>query len=366
MAVDRVYGWAKQQTYCFLYHTPALQDDGLFTTSWFVPQPALCAARATVFAYSLGVLVANLAVNVEHGAGWNWAAYFTTLTYVGIAMYFGVAAYNTAIAWRQRRATERSSVAAVQQLLIGANEEIDEGDRLSMRSGQEIDSSNSSDIVELASSISRRSSIVYVDALGDKAVTEDHAENGPDTGQILRRRSTGHQALLAAQWILYESFTCFAPLVTIVYWALLYPMDGGFSGPADEWMGVSMHAINTVLMCVEVGVLSRIPYAMTHLAALLTFLTLYLGLTYFMVAVYGFYVYPFFEARYFGGYIAIVCLLVVNIVAIVWVVLLFFHYWRDRTYPQWAAALKMRQLQQQGNFGIGVSSDMQEHASCEK
>ncbi|KAJ1767768.1 hypothetical protein IW140_005661 [Coemansia sp. RSA 1813] len=367
MVVRRVYGWAKQQTHCFLFHTPVLQDDSLFTTSWFVPQPLVCAARTVIFAYCLGVLVTNLAINVVHGAGWNWAAYFTTLTYVGITMYFGVAAYNTAVAllvpripasWRQRLRMNRlqegetelvatsAAVAAepVREGEKGRVEAVDEmEEEIDAMAGEEIDGveidaiDNANEIVEVSS---RASSIIYVDASRSKTMAEDHMEYERRTG--VAQRSTAHQAALAAQWILYESFTCFAPLVTIVYWALLYPTSGGFAVLADVWMGVSMHAVNSVLMAVEVLALSRIPYALTHLSVLLTFMTLYLGLTYFMVAVYGFYVYPFFEARYFGGYIAIVCLLVVDIVAIIWVVMVLFHYWRDRAYPRWAAALKMR------------------------
>ncbi|KAJ1801530.1 hypothetical protein LPJ59_000204 [Coemansia sp. RSA 2399] len=360
MVVRRVYGWAKQQTQCFLFHTPVLQDDSLFTTSWFVPQPLLCCARATIFAYCFGVLVTNLAVNVVHGAGWNWAAYFTTLTYVGITMYFGVAAYNTAVAWRAASKLPAEQQQQQQQW-VGQNEALavdeknGEIDEMSLVSADDsasevinampLPSVGAGEIVEVASrrsSNSRRSSVIYVDASGSKTMAEDHVEyEQAMSGAARQRDNTVHLVLLAAQWILYESFTCFAPLVTIMYWALLYPMSGGFALAADVWMGVSMHAVNSVLMGVEVLALSRIPYALTHLGVLLTFMTLYLGLTYFMVAVYGFYVYPFFEARYFGGYIAIVCLLVVDIIAIIWVAMVLLHYWRDRAYPRWAATLKM-------------------------
>ncbi|KAJ1728025.1 hypothetical protein LPJ72_005657 [Coemansia sp. Benny D160-2] len=191
------------------------------------------------------------------------------------------------------------------------------------------------------------SSIVYVDHEAALA----GSGSGPGSAGIAdqgegEREDTARKVLLASQWLLYESFTCFAPLVTIVYWALLYPTSDGFAAVADVWMGVSMHAVNTVLMAAEVLLLSRIPFNLMHLSVPLTFMTLYLGLVYFMVAVYGFYVYPFFEARYFGGYIAIVCLLVVNIVAIIWVALVLLHYWRDRAYPRWAAAFRMRRLEQ--------------------
>ncbi|KAJ2525348.1 hypothetical protein GGI11_000099 [Coemansia sp. RSA 2049] len=381
-AAGRAYRWTKQQVHCFLFHSPVLQNEALFTTSWIFPQPAVFAARAVVFAYCLGVLVTNLVVNIVHGAGWNWAAYFTTLTYVGIAMYFGLAAYNTAAAWmrppadadsiptqQEQTETEAEGVVRIGGLdNDGASVRAD-GTGMLLLPGtppapsaptgdaiEEEEGENAPDSVRIARSRTNRSSrskrtmhssIVYVDH--EAALAE--SGSGPGSAGIAdqgegEREDTARKVLLASQWLLYESFTCFAPLVTIVYWALLYPTSDGFAAVADVWMGVSMHAVNTVLMAAEVLLLARIPFNLMHLSVPLTFMTLYLGLVYFMVAVYGFYVYPFFEARYFGGYIAIVCLLVVNIVAIIWVALVLLHYWRDRAYPRWAAAFRMRRLEQ--------------------
>ncbi|KAJ1720765.1 hypothetical protein LPJ61_006122, partial [Coemansia biformis] len=142
--------------------------------------------------------------------------------------------------------------------------------------------------------------------------------------------------VLAAQWILYESFTCYAPLVTIIYWALLYPTQTAVLDTlVDWWMGISMHAFNMVLMLFEVLVAARCPLKWTHFATIITIMGLYLGLVYFMVGVYDFYVYPFFEPRYFGGFIAIMCLLIINVVAVIWTILLIVHRLRDTLYPRW-------------------------------
>ncbi|KAJ1934834.1 hypothetical protein FBU59_005569 [Linderina macrospora] len=147
--------------------------------------------------------------------------------------------------------------------------------------------------------------------------------------------STAHQLSLAAQWLLYETFTCYAPLVSLIYWGFLYSSSGGFDEAIDTWMGTSMHATNTALMLLEVLLFSRCPYRWTHFAVVMGVLASYLVLVYFMVGVYDFYVYPFFDARFFGGYVAVICLLVVDVVGLVWVVLLMVHSWRDRKYPKW-------------------------------
>ncbi|KAJ1876607.1 hypothetical protein LPJ57_004399 [Coemansia sp. RSA 486] len=154
--------------------------------------------------------------------------------------------------------------------------------------------------------------------------------------QQQRLPSVLHQSSLATQWILYESFTCYAPLVTLIYWCLLYPsQEEGFVSGLDIWMGVSMHACNSVLMALEISVFARTRYKWPHIGVMYVFLVLYLVLVYFMVGVYDFYVYPFFDGRYFGGYVAVVCLLVMNVVAIIWVIMLMIHRLRDMLYPKW-------------------------------
>ncbi|KAI9471087.1 hypothetical protein LPJ78_001526 [Coemansia sp. RSA 989] len=269
----------RRQFYCFLFHNPVLQDE-LFATSYMVKPPVLFGIRAAFFVYSFTVLLSNLVVNIVHGAGWNWAAYFTTLTYFGITLYYGVASWTTMRFLRKQQQGER---------------------RIEVRtpdSGMEL--------------------------------VEDK-----QTEQLYEVPSVVHQLALASQWLLYETFSCYAPLVTLIYWVLLYPTQSGMLDvPLDQWMGVSMHAVNCLFMLTEVSC-SKIPYRWSHFGVVVVFLAMYLGLAYFMVAVYGFYVYPFFESRYFGGYIALLCLLIVNIVAIVWVVMLMVHRLRDTLFPRW-------------------------------
>ncbi|KAJ2851054.1 hypothetical protein IWW36_001401 [Coemansia brasiliensis] len=279
----------RRQFYCFLFHNPVLQDE-LFATSYMVKPRVLCGIRTLFFVYCFTVLTSNLIVNIVHGAGWNWAAYFTTLTYFGITLYYGVAAFTT------MRFLKKQLWAAQQR--AEAIDEVRTPD-----SGMQL--------VDVETKQTEESQRVYVVP------------------------SVAHQLALASQWLLYETFTCYAPLVTLIYWVLLFPTQSDMLDvPLDQWMGISMHAINCLFMITEV-LCSKIPYRWSHFSAVVVFLAMYLGLAYFMVAVYGFYVYPFFESRYFGGYIALLCLLIVNIVAIVWVVMLMVHRLRDIVLPRW-------------------------------
>ncbi|KAJ1862103.1 hypothetical protein LPJ73_000854 [Coemansia sp. RSA 2703] len=361
--------WIRRYAHRFLFHNDEYLREELLVTSYFVPQPTLGLIRTGIFAYCLTVLVANLAVNIVHDAGWNWAAYFTTLTFFGITLYYGFAAYNTLrytvrrrkqqLWWRQsaqqvaevasesKRTAEEMSVAHTEKLLGSDRSEMPRRrdartpvvERVHQRStvaAEEIE-----EIVEeqrQASEHSDSESMQKDAVVGEEAQTETTNASSATVvaGQAAcQRLSTRHQLSLATQWLLYESFTCYAPLVTLIYWCLLYPTQGGFVDALDTWMGVSMHACNAVLMVLEIGVFARTRYRWTHGSVMICVLVAYLALVYFMVGVYGFYVYPFFETRYFGAYVAVVCLLVVDVVGIVWVVMLLVHRARDAVYLKW-------------------------------
>ncbi|KAJ2237938.1 hypothetical protein GGF40_002956 [Coemansia sp. RSA 1286] len=409
-AFSRLYTYGKTYTHRFLYHNPDYLRDELLVTSYFIPQRTLGITRLLVFIYCLVVLVANLVVNIVHGAGWSWAAYFTTLTFFGITLYYGIAAYNTLrykgsdtnrnrvnggdvgglvisqpipLTSEQRKAFMEDSrmsrfpgmVLSDPSISTGGGSEISEYesdrgvDRVQLLSteyhqgGQPVvidraEGEQRPEIEEIqvfpgscANSISRRinrnsnasvsiSISIMEDAAQDKQAEALRTYNTSDLHTAHEQQqqlpSVLHQSSLATQWILYESFTCYAPLVTLIYWCLLYPsQEEGFISGLDIWMGVSMHACNSVLMALEISVFARARYKWSHIGVMYVFLVLYLVLVYFMVGVYDFYVYPFFDGRYFGGYVAVVCLLVMNVVAIIWVIMLMIHRLRDMLYPKW-------------------------------
>ncbi|KAJ1722164.1 hypothetical protein LPJ53_003400 [Coemansia erecta] len=394
----RAGSWARRYAHRFLFHNEAYLRDELLVSSYFVPQPTLGFIRTGIFVYCLAVLVTNLVVNIVHDAGWNWAAYFTTLTFFGITLYYGFAAYNTLrhtmrqgqqqqqqVWWWQRASVRRSGKRKISEMPISQPMPLsrEQREKLAYDSRFEMPTSRDASTPSLATGSGYASGIEHVHLLrsgshqqrpmalrdieeiaemqrqpsrdgssddmqkdsvvSDKdAIEEAQAETANTSSAtvvagraICQPLATRHQLSLASQWLLYESFTCYAPLVTLIYWCLLYPTQGGFDGALDTWMGVSMHACNSVLMVLEIGVFARTRYRWTHAGVMVFILVLYLALVYFMVGVYDFYVYPFFETRYFGGYVAVVCFLVVDVICIIWVVMLLVHRARDAVYQKW-------------------------------
>ncbi|KAJ2155949.1 hypothetical protein GGF46_005504 [Coemansia sp. RSA 552] len=354
----------RRRIYCFLFHNPVLQTAEPFTSSYFVPQLWLAGIRLVLFVYCLVVLVSNLIANVIHGAGWNWPVYFTTLTFGGITGYYGTATLTTSyVIWQRRAQKKAAEEAARLQMEIASTQQpslvgiistqpsmVDTSDSSllpeikSMASGQVVDLGRPpsgppaepmeieevQDTASMEATASESSSTKQrIETLGPFLPEEAEHLEAPVFGYRVPRLM--QQMTLAMQWLLYESCTCFAPLVTLIYWALLFPTQAEILDTAlDTWMGVSMHALNCALMGMEVMVFSKTPYRWTHFGVLLGFLVGYLAMVYIVVGVQGFYVYPFFDPRYFGGYIALVCFLAVDVAAIVWVAMLFVHRLRDR------------------------------------
>ncbi|KAJ2808755.1 hypothetical protein H4R20_000670 [Coemansia guatemalensis] len=268
-------------------------------------------------------------------------------------MYYGVAAYTTLRYWqkqqgyrlrpRKRRLQEQMDGEENSIVLQSARSSQEQSGSLAATEAAAEDREASVGATAMAGTSAQvtvadeRVGLVDIEAAPEIA-EEPNAEITKQNiaSQIAESPTVLHQLTLATQQVLYESFTCFAPLVTIVYWGLLYPTQSvTLDTPVDLWTGISMHAVNSVLMVVEVGVFAKSPYTRGHFWILFVFLALYLGLAYFMVGVYDFYVYPFFDPKYFGGYVALICLLAVNIVAIVWVIMLMLHRVRDSVYPRW-------------------------------
>ncbi|KAJ2745635.1 hypothetical protein GGI20_002018 [Coemansia sp. BCRC 34301] len=295
--------------------------DEYFATSYIVPQRALLGIRVAVFVYCATVLVSNLVANIVHEAGWSWPAYFTTLTYFGVTLYYWFAAYNTARHLRRNRGVGRRPSAGVSGCAISHPAPLppDQLLLLAAASARVFGTPELLAVLDSRANGSRGAELDHIRLCQPSANTNVSETIGDTTGQARDKenspnhasKSMAHQLSLAIQWILYELFTCYAPLVSLVYWAILYPTQGGLDSALNTWMGVSMHGVNTVLMALEVLVFARCPYRWTHVSVVLGVLVAYLVLVYLMVGAYGFYVYPFFEAEYFGvGGVVVICALV--------------------------------------------------------
>ena len=111
---------------------------------------------------------------------------------------------------------------------------------------------------------------------------------------LLNRLPRPLQALHA---LLYTTVTTYPLLVTIVYWAVLYPTSfgevGGFPNAYAAWSNASQHAMNSVFALFEVLVPRTAPAPPIHLLWVVVLLGLYLALAYVTYAAQGWYVYPF-------------------------------------------------------------------------
>ncbi|KAJ2065302.1 hypothetical protein GGI17_000354 [Coemansia sp. S146] len=350
--------WIGDSIHRFLFENAYLRDE-YFTTSYIVPQRLLLCIRIVLFFYCLAVLATNLSINIVHDAGWSWAVYFTTLTYIGITMYYWFAAYNTARCLLKHRHVSRGSVAGRtishptplppdQLVLLAAASNrvfgtpaslvpvdgragyreagLDRVRLLRLDTYHANESQTNSEVSETVQDMSQ---------LGDISVHSEVNITASTKFPEQPARSAAQQLSLATQWILYELFACYAPLVSIVYWSILFPTQPAMDTAADLWTSISMHALNTVLMGLEVLVFARSPFRWTHVSVALSAMLVYLGLVYMMVGLYDFYVYPFFSVQYFGaGGVAVFCVLLLDVAAISWVVLLMIHHWRDKAYPR--------------------------------
>ncbi|KAJ2863180.1 hypothetical protein GGH94_003765 [Coemansia aciculifera] len=350
--------WIGGSIHRFLFENDYLRDE-YFTTSYMVPQRLLLCIRVVLFFYCLAVLATNLSINIVHEAGWSWAVYFTTLTYIGIAMYYWFAAYNTARCLLKHRRVSRGSVAGRtishptplppdQLVLLAAASNRVFGTPASLvpvdgRAGYRETGLDRVRLLRLDTYHANESqtnsevseTVQDMSPLGDISVHSEVDITASTKISEQPARSAAHQLSLATQWILYELFACYAPLVSIIYWSILFPTQPAMDTAADMWTSVSMHALNTVLMGLEVLVFARSPFRWTHVSVALSAMLVYLGLVYMMVGLYDFYVYPFFSVQYFGaGGVAVFCVLLLDVAAISWVVLLMIHHWRDKAYPR--------------------------------
>ncbi|KAL5534876.1 hypothetical protein ACEPAG_1341 [Sanghuangporus baumii] len=92
--------------------------------------------------------------------------------------------------------------------------------------------------------------------------------------------------------LLFSTITTFPFIVTIVFWAVLFP-DNPFEDKFDVWSNVSMHAFNSVFALFEILFTHAGPTPWTHIPFIVIILACYLGVAYITRATEGFYVYSF-------------------------------------------------------------------------
>ncbi|KAF8874991.1 hypothetical protein BD779DRAFT_1564838 [Infundibulicybe gibba] len=96
--------------------------------------------------------------------------------------------------------------------------------------------------------------------------------------------------------VLYSSVVTFAPLVTVVFWALLSSPDT-FATTFDTWDNISVHALNTVFTLFELLGTNAPPLPWLHIMPCELMLAGYLGVAYITHATQGFYTYTFLDPK---------------------------------------------------------------------
>jgi len=125
----------------------------------------------------------------------------------------------------------------------------------------------------------------------------------------ISRSSTGYplqhwpRILQYLHTVLHSSVITFAPLVTIVFWALLSSPDT-FATKFDAWDNISVHALNTVFALFELLGTNIPPLPWLHIIPCIVMLAGYLGVAYITHATQGFYPYTFLDPKVQHGLLA--------------------------------------------------------------
>ncbi|KAF9158124.1 hypothetical protein DFQ26_007962, partial [Actinomortierella ambigua] len=89
-------------------------------------------------------------------------------------------------------------------------------------------------------------------------------------------------------------------IIPIIYWSVLF--DGRYAQPVEGWRDVSVHAMDFVLIFIEV-ILNRMQMTIKLFIVPFVVMLLYMFLTWIIRAVYGYWVYPFLSWQPRAGYI---------------------------------------------------------------
>ncbi|KAF9875878.1 hypothetical protein CkaCkLH20_06810 [Colletotrichum karsti] len=108
--------------------------------------------------------------------------------------------------------------------------------------------------------------------------------------------------LQALHAFFYTTITTFPFIVTIVYWAIIFP-GTWYTEQYDAWSNISQHAMNTAFALFEIVIprTSAAQLEWVHMLWLIIVLALYLALAYVTHATQGFYPYTFLDIQKTGS-----------------------------------------------------------------
>ncbi|OQE28709.1 hypothetical protein PENSTE_c003G04074 [Penicillium steckii] len=102
------------------------------------------------------------------------------------------------------------------------------------------------------------------------------------------------RALRALHGLLYTTITVFPPLVTLVFWIILYKPPF-YKEVFTGWSNVSQHGLNSLYAILEILLPTTAPHPWISIPVLILILLLYLCVAYITVHTEGFYAYSFLD-----------------------------------------------------------------------
>ncbi|CAI7605207.1 unnamed protein product [Penicillium pancosmium] len=108
------------------------------------------------------------------------------------------------------------------------------------------------------------------------------------------------RALRAMHGILYTTITVYPPLVTLVFWIILFKPPF-YKEVFTGWSNISQHGLNSLYAILEIALATTAPHPWIYIPFLILFLLLYLCVAYITVHTEGFYAYSFLDIKTNGS-----------------------------------------------------------------
>ncbi|CAI7677594.1 hypothetical protein N7533_006623 [Penicillium manginii] len=108
------------------------------------------------------------------------------------------------------------------------------------------------------------------------------------------------RTLRAMHGILYTTITVYPPLVTLVFWIILFKPPF-YKETFTGWSNISQHGLNSLYAILEITLPTTAPHPWIYIPFLILFLLLYLCVAYITVHTEGFYAYSFLDIQANGS-----------------------------------------------------------------
>ncbi|KAG8844560.1 hypothetical protein FRB91_002532 [Serendipita sp. 411] len=131
---------------------------------------------------------------------------------------------------------------------------------------------------------------------------------------------------------LFSTIITYPIIVTVVYWAIL-ASNQSFSSPFYSWSNIAFHALNSVLLLVEL-IFGRVRLYLGYWIVCAIVLALYLGMAYLVHSVQDIWVYGFLDPQKPGAHVAAYIVGILVAETVVFIVIWGLIHIRDWIFPR--------------------------------